>query len=57
MSYILHDSYGVPQCGYEMIEFIDWGELIDYIESTPGLESRISEGYAILQERNNNEDL
>ena len=57
MSYILQDSYGVPQCGYEVLEFADCGELMDYIESTPGLEDRISEGYATLQERNNNEDL
>lgn len=57
MSYVLYDSYGVPQCDYEMIKFADWGELIDYIESTPELEDRIFKGYAAFQERNNDEDL
>jgi hypothetical protein len=57
MTYILQDNYGMPQCGYDELEFADWGELIDHIESTPGLEDRLFEGYAFLQERNQNEDL
>lgn len=50
MRYQIHDTYGAPQCGCEIVEFASWWELEDYIENTEGLFERIKNGYAVIKE-------
>ena len=51
MKYELQDTWGMPQCGCEVLTFDEFWELLEYIEETPGLEDRLSEGYALIIER------
>lgn len=48
--YIIEDSYGAPQAGYDVIEFDDWHEVEEYLDENPDVAERIEDGYAIIKE-------
>lgn len=50
MRYKIVDTWEAPQCGIEEHCFESWEELQDYVFETEGLENRISEGYAFIEE-------
>lgn len=54
MFYVIDDSYGAPQCGYERITFEAWYELEEYLDARPDVMERIEDGYAILFESEEN---
>ena len=48
--YAIKDSYGSPQAGYDFTKFETWDDLMEYLDENPGVEDRISEGYAYIEE-------
>lgn len=45
----IHDSYGVPQCGYEVTKYETWEDVEEYFANDEALE-RLALGYAIIIE-------
>lgn len=48
--YEIHDTYGAPQCGCEVIRFESWYEVEDYINEHHDVTERLEEGYATIVE-------
>ena len=48
--YILHDTYGAPQCGTDVTIFDEWFELDYFLDDNPDVIERIEQGYAWLTE-------
>lgn len=48
--YRLENTWGLPQCGCEVIDFGEWYELEEYIDNNPDVEELIHEGYARISE-------
>lgn len=48
--YEIHDTYGAPQCGCEIIRFEEWYELEEYLDANPDVMERIEGGYAAIKE-------
>ena len=51
MSYEIHDTHWMPQCGCEVIAFETWWELEEYLDEHPDVIERIEDGYAFIVER------
>ena len=49
--YEIHDTYGAPQCGVEIVKFDYWYELEEYLDQHPEVNERIENGYATICER------
>lgn len=48
--YEIHDSYGAPQCGCDIIVCDGWGAVEEYFEDGEAME-RLEMGYAVIVER------
>lgn len=46
--YEIHDCYGAPQCGCDIITCETWGEVEEYFEDADAME-RLETGYAIIK--------
>lgn len=48
--YVIYDTWGIPQCGCEVLEFDEYYEAEIYIDNHPDLQIRMIEGYATFVE-------